>query len=84
VTSTIIWALLLTVPLWLPALGGYKRVTGRVVVLGLVAGEAAITNWGLVYQHRVHAVGLALVSDGLTRERSLPGVLLCQELGYII
>ncbi len=35
-----------------------KRVTGRVVVYGLAAGEAALTNWGLVYQHQVHVIGL--------------------------
>lgn len=35
-----------------------KRVTGRVVVYGLVGGEAAITNWALVYEHQVHVIGL--------------------------
>ncbi|MFL6115986.1 MAG: zinc-binding dehydrogenase, partial [Catenulispora sp.] len=40
------------------SLAAAKRVTGRVVVYGLAAGEAAITNWGLVYQHQVHVIGL--------------------------
>ena len=33
----VIWALLLTVPLWLPLLGGYTALAGRVLVLGLAA-----------------------------------------------
>jgi len=35
-----------------------KRVTGRVVVYGVVGGEAAITNWELVYKHQIHVIGL--------------------------
>jgi NADPH2:quinone reductase len=33
-------------------------VTGRVVVYGVAGGEAAITNWDLVYKHQVHIIGL--------------------------
>ena len=33
----IIWALLLTVPLWLPMLGGYTALAGRVLVFALAA-----------------------------------------------
>jgi NADPH2:quinone reductase len=40
------------------SLAAAKRVTGRVVVYGVAGGEAAITNWELVYQHQVHIVGL--------------------------
>jgi branched-chain amino acid transport system permease protein len=36
-TAAIIWALLLTVPFWLPMLGGYTALAGRVLVLGLAA-----------------------------------------------
>jgi branched-chain amino acid transport system permease protein len=32
-----IWAVLLTVPFWLPLLGGYTALAGRVLVLGLAA-----------------------------------------------
>ncbi|MEU4221302.1 zinc-binding dehydrogenase [Actinoplanes sp. NPDC026623] len=39
-------------------LAAAKRVTGRVVVYGLAGGEAAITNWDLVYRHQVHLIGL--------------------------
>jgi NADPH2:quinone reductase len=35
-----------------------KRATGRVVVYGLAGGEAAISNWDLVYKHQVHVIGL--------------------------
>ena len=36
-TTAIIWVLLLTVPLWLPLLGGYTALAGRVLVFGLAA-----------------------------------------------
>jgi NADPH2:quinone reductase len=42
------------------SLAAAKRVTGRVVVYGMVGGEAAITNWELVYKHQVHVIGLNL------------------------
>ncbi|MEV6904879.1 zinc-binding dehydrogenase [Amycolatopsis sp. NPDC051372] len=42
------------------ALASAKPVTGRVVVYGLAGGEAAITNWDLVYRHQVHVVGFNL------------------------
>ena len=32
------------------SLAAAKRVTGRVVVYGVAGGEAAITNWELVYK----------------------------------
>jgi NADPH2:quinone reductase len=40
------------------SLAATKRVTGRVVVYGLAGGQAAITNWDLVYKHQVHVLGL--------------------------
>lgn len=39
-------------------LAAAKRATGRVVVYGLASGEAAITNWELVYKHQIHVIGL--------------------------
>jgi NADPH2:quinone reductase len=39
------------------SLAAAKRVTGRVVVYGLAGGEAAITNWELVYRHQLHLIG---------------------------
>jgi NADPH2:quinone reductase len=41
------------------SLSATKRVTGRLVVYGLAGGEAAITNWDLVYRHQIHVIGLA-------------------------
>ncbi len=35
-----------------------KPVTGRVVVYGVAGGEAAVTNWELIYKHQVHIIGL--------------------------
>jgi NADPH2:quinone reductase len=35
-----------------------KRVTGRVVVFGLPAGQSPVTNWDLVYKHQLHLIGL--------------------------
>jgi NADPH2:quinone reductase len=40
------------------SLAATRRVTGRIVVYGLVGGEAAITNWDLVYRHQLHVIGL--------------------------
>jgi NADPH2:quinone reductase len=40
------------------SLAAAKRVTGRVVVYGVAGGEAAITNWELVYRHQVQVIGL--------------------------
>jgi NADPH2:quinone reductase len=40
------------------SLASAKPVTGRVVVYGLAGGQAAITNWELVYKHQVHIIGL--------------------------
>ncbi|GAA1135896.1 zinc-binding dehydrogenase [Kribbella jejuensis] len=42
------------------SLAATKRVTGRVVVFGLPAGTAPITNWDLVYKHQLHLIGLNL------------------------
>jgi NADPH2:quinone reductase len=40
------------------SLAAAKRVTGRVVVYGVAGGQAAVTNWQLLYQHQVHLIGL--------------------------
>ena len=39
------------------SLASARRVTGRIIVTGLPAGEASITNWDLVYRHQVQIVG---------------------------
>lgn len=43
-----------------------KRVTGRVVVFGAAAGEAAVTNWELVFKHQVQVMGLHIA--GMAQE----------------
>jgi NADPH2:quinone reductase len=40
------------------SLAATRRVTGRVVVYGVAGGEAAISNWELVYRHQVGVIGL--------------------------
>jgi NADPH2:quinone reductase len=40
------------------SLAAAKLVTGRVVVYGVAGGDAAITNWELVYKHQVQLIGL--------------------------
>ncbi|MEO8701337.1 MAG: zinc-binding dehydrogenase [Kofleriaceae bacterium] len=37
-----------------------KRITGRVVVLGLAGGNATISNWDLVYTHPIQLIGFNL------------------------
>jgi NADPH:quinone reductase len=40
------------------SLASTKRGTSRVVVYGLAAGKATISNWVLVYKHQIHLIGL--------------------------
>ncbi|WP_457423956.1 zinc-binding dehydrogenase [Roseateles sp. P5_E7] len=39
------------------SLAASKRITGRVVVFGLAGGQAALSNWDLVYKHPVQVMG---------------------------
>jgi len=43
---------------FLASLAAARRVTGRIVVFGLAGGQAAITNWELVYKHQLQMIGL--------------------------
>ena len=45
-------------PTFEASLAATKRVIGRAVVYGTVGGDAAITNWELVYKHQVQIIGL--------------------------
>jgi threonine dehydrogenase-like Zn-dependent dehydrogenase len=40
------------------SLAAAKRVTGRVIVYGVAGGEAAVTNFELMYKHQFHIIGL--------------------------
>lgn len=42
------------------SLAATRRVTGRIVVLGLAGGAATIRNWDLVYAHPVQILGFNL------------------------
>jgi len=42
------------------SLAAAKRITGRVVVLGLAGGDAVVSNWELVYRHPIQILGFNL------------------------
>jgi branched-chain amino acid transport system permease protein len=73
ITTIVIWALLLTVPLWLPALGGYTALAGRVLVLGLAAmsfnlllGFTGVMSFGHAAYFGLGAYGAGLTLRYLT------------------
>lgn len=85
-TTAIIWALLLTVPLWLPMLGGYTALAGRVLVLGLAAmsfnlllGFTGVMSFG-------HAAyfGLGAYGAGLTLKYLTPSTPLAILAGVLL
>ncbi|MEA2728566.1 MAG: branched-chain amino acid transport system permease protein [Acetobacteraceae bacterium] len=85
-TAVIIWALLLMVPVWLPMLGGYTALAGRVVVLGLAAmsfnlllGFTGVMSFGHAAYFGLGAYGAGLTLKYLTASTPLAmlaGVLL--------
>jgi branched-chain amino acid transport system permease protein len=85
-TAVMIWALLLTVPVWLPMLGGYTALAGRVVVLGLAAmsfnlllGFTGVMSFGHAAYFGLGAYGAGLTLKYLTASTPLAmlaGVLL--------
>ena len=86
ITGLVIWALLLTVPLWLPALGGYTALAGRVIVFGLAAmsfnillGFTGVMSFGHAAYFGLGAYGAGLTLKYLTASTPLAildGVLL--------
>src|ERR1700722_8476270 len=85
-TAGIVWALLLTVPLWLPMLGGYTALAARVLVLGLAAmsfnlllGFTGVMSFGHAAYFGLGAYGAGLTLKYLaasTPLAMLAGVLL--------
>jgi len=85
-TAIIVWALLLTVPIWLPMLGGYTALAGRVLVLGLAAmsfnlllGFTGVMSFGHAAYFGLGAYGAGLTLKYLTASTPLAmvaGVLL--------
>lgn len=69
-------------PAFAASLAAAKPVTGRVVVLGLPGGEAAVTNWQLVYEHQVHLIGLNIGVLGQAAPRIFGEVM--AELGSLV
>ena len=81
-----IWLVLLTVPLWLPLLGGYNALAGRVLVLGLAAigfnlllGFTGVMSFG-------HAAyfGLGAYGAGLTLKFLAASTPLAMLLGTLL
>ena len=85
-SAIIVWALLLTVPVWLPMLGGYTALAGRVLVLGLAAmsfnillGFTGVMSFGHAAYFGLGAYGAGLTLKYLTASTPLAmvaGVLL--------
>ncbi|MFL5257190.1 MAG: branched-chain amino acid ABC transporter permease [Rhodopila sp.] len=85
-TAAIVWALLLTVPFWLPLLGGYNALAGRVLVMGLAAmsfnlllGFTGVMSFG-------HAAyfGLGAYGAGLTLKYLAASPPLAMLLGVLL
>ena len=81
-----VWAVLLSVPLWLPLLGGYTALAGRVLVLGLAAigfnlllGFTGVMSFG-------HAAyfGLGAYGAGLTLKYLAASTPLAMLLGTLL
>src|SRR6201994_3391741 len=81
-----IWVVLLTAPLWLPLLGGYTALAGRVLVLGLAAmgfnmllGFTGVMSFG-------HAAyfGLGAYGAGLTLKYLAASTPLAMLLGTLL
>lgn len=81
----VIWAALLTVPLWLPFVGGYTALAGRVLVLGLAAmsfnillGFTGMMSFGHAAYFGLGAYGAGLALKFLAP--STPFAMLCGTL----
>jgi branched-chain amino acid transport system permease protein len=88
-----IWAVLLAVPFWLPLLGGYTALAGRVLVLGLAAmsfnillGFTGVMSFGHAAYFGLGAYGAGLTLKYLVASTPLAmlmGVLLGGGLGAL-
>ena len=85
-TAAIVWALLLSVPAWLPMLGGYTALAARVLVLGLAAmsfnlllGFTGVMSFG-------HAAyfGLGAYGAGLTLKYLAASTPLAMLMGVLL
>jgi branched-chain amino acid transport system permease protein len=85
-STAIVWLLLLTLPYWLPAVGGYTELGSRVVVLGLAAmslnfllGYTGVLSFG-------HAAyfGLGAYGAGMTLKYLVPSTSLSIVAGTLV
>jgi branched-chain amino acid transport system permease protein len=89
----VIWAVLLTVPFWLPLVGGYTALAGRVLVLGLAAmsfnillGFTGVMSFGHAAYFGLGAYGAGLALKFIAASTPLAmlmGVLLGGGLGAL-
>src|SRR5439155_15350581 len=84
--TAIVWLLLLALPYWLPAIGGYTELGSRVVVLGLAAmslnfllGYTGVLSFG-------HAAyfGLGAYGAGMTIRYLVPSTGLGIVIGMLV
>jgi branched-chain amino acid transport system permease protein len=84
--TAIVWLLLLALPYWLPAIGGYTELGARVVVLGLAAmslnfllGYTGVLSFG-------HAAyfGLGAYGAGMTLKYLVPSTSLAIVFGTLV
>jgi branched-chain amino acid transport system permease protein len=85
VADVIVWLLLLTMPFWLPAIGGYTQLGSRVVILALAAmslnfllGYTGVLSFG-------HAAyfGLGVYGTGLTIKYLVANTLAGMAVGVL-
>lgn len=81
----LVWAVLLTVPIWLPLVGGYTALAGRVLVLGLAAmsfnlllGFTGVMSFGHAAYFGLGAYGAGLALKFVAA--STPLAMLCGVL----
>jgi branched-chain amino acid transport system permease protein len=86
VPNLVVWLLLLAMPFWLPAIGGYTELGSRVVVLGLAAmalnfllGYTGVLSFG-------HAAyfGLGAYGAGMTLRYLVPSTALSIVVGTVV
>lgn len=69
-------------PTFEASLAATRPVTGRIVVLGLVGGEASLSNWDLVYRHRVQLIGFN-IGALIAAEPQMFGAIMGELFGLI-
>ena len=87
--NIVVWALLLTMPYWLPAIGGYSELGTRVVVLGLAAmslnfllGYTGVLSFGHAAYFGLGAYGVGMTIRYLVPSTGL-GIIVGTLIGTI-